>query len=134
MAQQRKTWKLYIGRWCPFHEGHKYIVDSMLAAGHNVAIAVRRSHDLIPANIRAKAIRHLYWPLIRAGRVKVFCIPDVDTVCVGRGVGYALMQAPEEIQKISGTAIREGAQKAVPPEVQAVLDEWIAPYNEEVAS
>lgn len=97
-----------------------------------MAIAVRRSNDLIPANIRAKAIRHLYRPEIRAGRVRVFCIPDVDTVCVGRGVGYAIMEAPEEIKKISGTAIREGRQQAVPPAVQAVLDEWLEHYADAV--
>ena len=103
-------WKLFIGRWCPFHAGHKYIIDSMLAGGHRVAIAVRDSKDAIETNMRAEAIEAVYDEQIAKGRVKVIVIPDVDLVCVGRGVGYGLVEAPEEIQRISGTQIRAGLQ------------------------
>lgn len=118
-----QKFKLYIGRWCPFHEGHKYIVDSMLGGGHNVAIAVRDSDDELPQDVRIAAIKKVY-----AGddRVQVFGIPDIDTVCVGRGVGYAIMEAPKEIQRISGTEIRAGRQQAVVPEAQSVIDSWKA--------
>lgn len=126
MAQQRDSFCLYIGRWCPFHEGHKYIIDSMLAGGHRVAIAVRDSEDEIPASVRAEAIRTVYRDEIAADRVRVLRIPDIDTVCVGRGVGYAIMEAPEEIQRISGTAIRAGRQDRAVPAAQAVIDAWKA--------
>lgn len=119
-----RRFKLYIGRWCPFHEGHKYIVDSMLGGGHNVAIAVRDSDDEIPQDVRVAAISAVYAAEIAEGRVRVFGIPDIDTVCVGRGVGYAIMEAPKEIQRISGTEIRAGRQNAAVPEAQAVINVW----------
>ena len=34
-------YKLFIGRWSPFHAGHKYIIDSYVNNGHKVCIAIR---------------------------------------------------------------------------------------------
>jgi hypothetical protein len=98
----------------------------MLAGGHKVAIAVRDSEDEIPASVRAAAIRAVYRDEIAADRVCVLRIPDIDTVCVGRGVGYAIMEAPEDIQRISGTAIRAGRQDKAVQAAQAVIDAWKA--------
>jgi adenylylsulfate kinase len=116
--------KLFIGRWSPFHAGHKYIVDSYVANGLEVCIAVRDTpldiKNPYSADLRKRMIEAVY-----AGNdlVSVIVIPDIDTVCVGRGVGYAIMQVPENIENISATAIRAGECFDWPEEAQAVLRE-----------
>jgi adenylyl-sulfate kinase len=100
-------YNLFIGRWMPFHEGHKYIIDSFLNNGKKVCIAVRRTEvsekNPFSTELRKKLIREIY-----AGNknVEVIDIPDIEQVVIGRGVGYSLVEAPENIQRISGTKIR----------------------------
>ena len=42
---KRKARALYIGRWQPFHDGHRYIIQQSLDNGVPVLIAVR---DMLP--------------------------------------------------------------------------------------
>ena len=103
-----EKYNLFIGRWSPFHDGHKYIIDSFLNNGKNVCVAVRDTfideRNPFSADLRKKRIEEVYRD---DPRVKVIVIPDIDQVAVGRGVGYSLVEAPESIQKISGTKMRE---------------------------
>lgn len=117
-------YRLYIGRWCPFHDGHRLIVDAMVKNGQPVCIAVRETNEKYPVSLRVQMIAACYPGEIQSGMVRIITIPDIESVCVGRGVGYALVEAPEEIQKISGTGIRQGTCNAVPKEVQEIIDEW----------
>ena len=39
-------YSLFIGRWQPWHEGHRWLIDQRLKEGKNVCIAVRE----IPVN------------------------------------------------------------------------------------
>lgn len=100
--------KLFIGRWSPFHEGHKYIIDSFINNGESVCIAIRDTQlsekDPFPTELRKKIIENYY---SGSDKVKVIVIPDIDGVCVGRGVGYSIMQVPENIEIISGTKKRQ---------------------------
>jgi len=99
---------MFIGRWAPFHDGHKYIVDSYVNTGKPVVIAVRDTplseKDPFSAELRKSRIEQIY-----KGNtlVSVIIIPDIDTVSVGRGVGYSLTVTPDEIKSISGTKERE---------------------------
>lgn len=120
------TYTLCIGRWSPFHEGHKYIVDSLLAGGRRVAVAVRASPDEIPVDVRCEMIHAVYVPEVERGDVVIVRIPDIDLVCVGRKVGYGIMQVPDDIKTISGTEIRAGRSDKVPKEAQDVWDRWKA--------
>ena len=101
-------YKLFIGRWSPFHDGHKYIIDSYVNNGQAVCIAIRDTpiseSDPFTAELRKHKIEKIYKgnPL-----VKVITIPDIDTVCVGRDVGYSIMQVPQNISTISGTKERK---------------------------
>ena len=96
---------LFIGRWMPFHEGHKYIIDSFRKNGRKVAIAVRDT----PVTKEQPFSTELRIRLIEKAlpNVEVFKIPDIDEVVVGRDVGYSIVQVPERIKSISGTKIRE---------------------------
>lgn len=117
-------YKLYIGRWCPFHCGHRCIIDSMVNNGESVCIAIRKTDEIYPAKLRKEMIEACYPQQVSSGQVKVIIIPDIDMVCVGRNVGYALIQAPAEIQKISGTGIRQGTCNDIPHEVQCIIDRY----------
>jgi len=112
---------LFIGRWSPFHEGHKYIVDSFVNNGKKVCVAVRDSEEKYPTEVRKKMIEAVYKD---NPNVEIIIIPDIEGVCVGRKVGYCLIEAPDEIKKISGTGIRAGTCDAIPDEVQRVIDKW----------
>jgi len=100
-------YNMFIGRWSPFHEGHKYIIDSFANNGKKVCVAVRDtfidSKNPFSAELRKKRIEEVYKDNLN---VKVIVIPDIEQVAVGRGVGYSLVEAPEQIQKISGTKMR----------------------------
>jgi len=113
---------LFIGRWSPFHEGHKYIIDSFVNNGKNVCIAVRDTElddkNPYPAEVRKKMIERVYKD---KPNVKVIIIPDIEMVCVGRNVGYGIIKVPDDIKIISGTAIREGLCDRIPEEVKKVI-------------
>ena len=116
---------LFIGRWSPFHEGHKYIIDSFVNNGKPVCIAIRDTpkdeKNPYPIEVRKKMIEAVYKD---NPNVKVIIIPDIAGVCVGREVGYSIIQVPDEIKFISGTKIRAGKCDSIPDEVKKVVDEW----------
>ena len=107
---------LFIGRFQPFHAGHKALIDSVLAEGKKVLIAIRETpiSDSDPYSVgeRYAMIRAVY-PL-DLDQVRIISIPDIAEVCYGRQVGYLIREirlAPE-VEAISGTQIRaEGGRK-----------------------
>jgi len=110
---------LFIGRFSPFHKGHKYIFDSVLNNGGKIVVAIRNTKvnedNPYTAEQRKKIIETAY-----AGNpnATVIIIPDIAKVCVGRGVGYEIMAVPENVRLISATKIRQnGAYENIPEEV-----------------
>jgi cytidyltransferase-like protein len=105
---------LFIGRFQPFHAGHKALIDSVLAEGKSVLICIRDTAksetDPFSWSTRRKMIRD-YYP--DKERVKIMVIPDIAEVCYGRDVGYAIreIRLDPETEAISGTAIRKGAMR-----------------------
>lgn len=100
-------YNLFIGRWCPFHNGHKTIIDSFLNNGRPVCVAIRETDEMYPVLVRHEMIRAVYEEEYKSGLLKIITIPDIEQVCIGRKVGYSLVEVPEKIALISGTAIRE---------------------------
>ncbi len=99
----------FIGRWQPFHNGHKWLVDQKLSLGVPVLIAVRdmQPDDANPLSAiqTAEMLRKYY-----AGKdVEVMIVPDIESVNFGRRVGYEVneFKPPPEIEGISATEIRE---------------------------
>ena len=120
---------LLIGRWSPFHRGHKYIVDTFINNGKPVCIAIRESKEEYSVSERMLMIQAVYKDKISEGLVKIISIPDIEGIAVGRKVGYYIVKIPEEIKEVSGTNIRANiklivkrSMNDVPPEVQEVLD------------
>lgn len=101
---------LFIGRYSPFHNGHKFIIDQALDEGKKVLIAVRErpltNEDPFSTEQRISMICAVYPGNVR---VQVIKIPDIESVNIGRDVGYALIQSEitTAMASISATDIRE---------------------------
>jgi len=108
-----KQYSMFIGRWQPWHDGHKWLIDQRLNEGKNVLICIRdiepnEKNPFTAEEVEANIKREL-WQLIGNERVKVMVIPDIESVNFGRGVGYDIIEhlPPQEVSEISATKIRE---------------------------
>jgi cytidyltransferase-like protein len=108
-----KQFSMFIGRWQPWHDGHRWLIDQRLEQGKNVLICIR---DIEPNEQNPFTAQEVYenilfklYDLIIEGTVKVMVIPDVESVNFGRGVGYDIIEhlPPQEVSDISATKIRE---------------------------
>ncbi len=108
-----KQYSMFIGRWQPWHSGHRWLVDQRLNEGKNVLICIRdikpdEKNPFSAAEVEMNIKKEL-WQLVGDERVKVMVIPDIESVNFGRGVGYDIIEhiPPQEIHDISATKIRE---------------------------
>ena len=106
-------YSMFIGRWQPWHKGHRWLIDQRLNEGKNVLICVREvskddSNPYNPEHVKQNIENELI-DLINNNRVKVIIIPDIESVNYGRGVGYDIIEhsPPSDIGKISATSIRK---------------------------
>ena len=108
-----KQYSMLVGRYQPFHDGHKWLMNQCLEEGKNVLICVR---DIEPDEKNPFTSQQVYQnisneleDLISDGRVKVIVIPDIESINFGRGVGYDIIEhvPPQEVGDISATKIRE---------------------------
>ncbi len=110
-------YSLFIGRWQPWHKGHRWLIDQRLNSGFNVCIAIREtaqdnSNPFTPEEVKNNIEKELS-DLVESKRVKVITIPDLESVNYGRGVGYDIIEhvPPSNIGKISATEIRKNMSK-----------------------
>jgi nicotinamide mononucleotide adenylyltransferase len=106
-------YSMFIGRWQPWHDGHRWLIDQRLNQNKNVLICIREvslddSNPYDPVQVKRNIEKELD-DLISAHRVKVIIIPDIESVNYGRGVGYDIIEhvPPEKIGEISATEIRK---------------------------
>ena len=106
-------YSMFIGRWQPWHDGHRWLIDQRLNEGKNVLICVREvskddKNPYNPIEVKENVEKELK-DLINSKRVKVIIIPDIESVNYGRGVGYDIIEhvPPSKIGEISATKIRE---------------------------
>ena len=87
-----KKYSMFIGRWQPWHQGHRWLIDQRLDDGKNVLICIRDvesnknqpwTADEVMLNLAVELK-----DLIEEGRIKIIKIPDVESINYGRGVGY----------------------------------------------
>ena len=114
LERKKGQYSFFLGRWQPLHTGHKEMFQQVLDVGGNVCIAIRDIQDLDSKNPFSALevmgnIMEVYEKEIKEERVKVIVVPDIDSVCFGRGVGYDIVEfvPPQEIADISATKIRE---------------------------
>lgn len=106
-------YSMFVGRWQPWHKGHRWLIDQRLSLGKNVLICIRDvqtdSHNPFTSDeVRTRITKELN-DLIKLGRVKVIIIPDIESFNYGRNVGYEIIEhhPPEDIKQISATKIRQ---------------------------
>jgi len=104
---------MFIGRWQPWHDGHRWLIDQALNEGKHVLLCIRDvpvsdSNPWPPHAIMLNLYNELK-DLIEEGLVKIMIIPDIESINIGRGVGYDVIEhvPPQEIHDISATKIRE---------------------------
>ena len=108
-----KKYALFIGRWQTWHKGHEWLINQQLTKGKNVWVAIRdvqvdennpKSAKEVLSQLQNEPFFTQNWD-----RVLLSIIPDIESVNYGRGVGYDVIyhEPPKEIEKISGTAIRQ---------------------------
>ena len=112
-ASKSGRYAMFIGRWQPWHDGHRWLIDQRLEQGKNVLICIRdiepNEQNPFTAQEVHENINIKLSDLVREERVKVMVIPDVESVNFGRGVGYDIIEhlPPQEVSDISATKIRE---------------------------
>lgn len=106
-------YSMFIGRWQPWHDGHRWLINQRLNEGKNVLICVREvskddKNPYNPIDVKKNVEKKLK-DLIDLKKVKVIIIPDIESVNYGRGVGYEIIEhiPPSDIGQISATKIRE---------------------------
>lgn len=104
---------MFIGRWQPWHPGHRWLIDQKLNEGKNVLLCVRdvtpdEKNPWSPWQVMMNLTEELM-DLIEEGRVRLMIIPDIESVNIGRGIGYDVVEhvPPQDIHDISATQIRE---------------------------
>ncbi len=114
MPKQKEQPSLFIGRWQPFHAGHKALIETALKDEKKVIIAIRDTEVNVENPVSAYGRVADIQNKMKAwgSQVKVIIIPDFSEICYGRGVGYGIreIEMPEEVEAISGTKIREGGE------------------------
>jgi cytidyltransferase-like protein len=103
---------LFIGRWQPFHDGHQWLINQQLDKGNRVCIAIRDveqdDKNIWTSEEIKLMLEDRFETENEAGKIKVICIPDIDSINIGRDVGYDIIEhkPPHNIGEISGTKIR----------------------------
>ena len=108
-----KKYALFIGRWQTWHKGHEWLINQQLEKGKNCWVAIR---DVQKDENNPKSAQEVLQELQKESfftnnwdKIMLSIIPDIESVNYGRGVGYDVIyhEPPKEIEKISGTAIRQ---------------------------
>lgn len=116
-SSNNKQYSMFVGRWQPLHDGHKWLFDQALSEEKNVLICIRdiEPDDKNPYKSEEvkKTIEDFYQRQIESENVKVIIIPDIESINYGRGVGYDIIEhlPPQNIHDISATKIREELKK-----------------------
>lgn len=108
----KKKTAIFIGRFQPFHDGHKNIFQNALKKNKQVCILVMDSYkinkknpfkfDYVKKRIKIALKNHKNKYIIKK-------IPVVSEVVYGRKVGYKIrkIKLAQEIENISATKIRK---------------------------
>lgn len=113
----RKETVQMLGRWQPWHEGHRALFDRAIAKTGQVCIMVRDCQGWNNSNpfnfekVKNFISRDLD-PLYQ-GQYEIVLVPNIVNITYGRDVGYKIEQESfdEEIHNISATKIRDEMKK-----------------------
>jgi adenylylsulfate kinase len=109
----KKESTLMLGRYQPWHTGHRTLFEKALEKTGQVIIQVRDCKGWNSSNpfdfeqIKNFIKRDL--DLLYQGQYDIILVPNITNIVYGRDVGYKIekIELPEEIEKISATEIRK---------------------------
>jgi nicotinamide mononucleotide adenylyltransferase len=116
-SSSNKKYAMFVGRWQPWHHGHRALIDQQLNRGKNILLCVRyvEIDDKNPFSTEwvVENLNKELKDLIDEGKLVIQVIPDIESVNIGRGVGYDVYEhfPPDDIKNISATKIREQMKK-----------------------
>ena len=103
---------MFIGRYQPFHAGHKKLIEEGLERVGQACIAVRDTFGTdgknpLPFHAVKSRIQSAVWQY--RGCILVIQVPNISDVFYGRDVGYNIerLVLDEETERVSATNIRE---------------------------
>lgn len=109
---QRETVQM-LGRWQPWHDGHRALFERAIAKTGQVCIMIRDCQGWQGSNPFEiekvkKFIRRDLDPLYQ-GQYEIIAVPNIVNITYGRDVGYKIEQETfdESITNISATSIRK---------------------------
>ena len=109
---QKETVQM-LGRWQPFHDGHKALFERLIARTGQVVIQIRDCQGWQGSNPFAidqvkKFIRRELDPVYQ-GQYEIQVVPNITHIGYGRGVGYTIEQEvfDDKTHDISATKIRK---------------------------
>ena len=115
MFSWKKKTSIFIGRFQPFHKGHKRIFLKTLKNSGQVAILVMDSYKIGRKNpLKFQYVKKMINKRLRAYKKKyiIIKIPVVKEVVYGRKVGFKVKRIlDKKTGKISGTNIRKFAKQ-----------------------
>tara|TARA_R110000824_G_scaffold54643_19_gene150894 strand:- start:1393 stop:1806 length:414 start_codon:yes stop_codon:yes gene_type:complete len=117
---------MFIGRWQPMHNGHKWLISQKLDQGIPVLICVR---DIPPDEknpFTTEQTVEMVEDVYEGSDVEVMVIPDIESVNWGRGVGYETNEhkPPQDVGFVSATHIRES--------IKNNTEEWKANVDQRI--
>ena len=106
----QKPTALFVGRYQPFHEGHKALIAEGLRRVGQVCIAVRDTPADAKNPFGFEYVRARIEHALREweGRFIVTQLPNVTHILYGRDVGYRVerIELDEAVEAVSATAVR----------------------------
>lgn len=107
----KKPTAMMLGRFQPFHKGHKELFKAILKKHGQVAILIRNTGGIdkdnpydafsVAENIISELAEY-------SGKFEIVLVPNITNICYGRKVGYSFekIDLPDDIESISATKIR----------------------------
>lgn len=114
-SSNKNKYAMFIGRWQPWHKGHRWLIDQALNEGKRVLLCIRDvepdgdKNPWTPQQIYANLFNELS-DLIDDNKLHLMIVPDIESINIGRGIGYDVIEhvPPDDIAEISATKIRKG--------------------------
>lgn len=108
----KKPTSLMMGRFQPFHDGHRKLFEQILLLNEQVLIFIKDVYKVGDNPFTFEKIKELINKRLEnlfKNRYKIIKAPNITNVCYGRTVGYKFnhIKLPFKITKISATKIRK---------------------------
>lgn len=104
---------LFIGRWQPFHNGHRWLIEQKIKQNIPVLIAVRDVAADEKNPLTTFQTVEILQKFYENQDVEIMIIPNIESVNFGRNVGYEINEftPTDDIRNISATEIRNGLRE-----------------------